>query len=113
MPSGYESPRRVPLLNKMFFGDSAPSNQASVRRRSASTPPSSVGMQSREEAPTKGGLPEDHPTRATSSIVPTREGFVTKRVETKSTRKKAHAAKITHLGDALPSILWYTYFGTY
>ena len=50
MPSGYESPHRVPLLNKMFSGDSAPSNQASVRRRSASTPPSSVGMQSREEA---------------------------------------------------------------
>jgi hypothetical protein len=26
--SGYESPRRVPLLNKMFFGDSAPNDQA-------------------------------------------------------------------------------------
>jgi len=48
--SGYETPRRVPLLNRMFFGDPAPNDQASVRRRSASTPPSDVGMQSREEA---------------------------------------------------------------
>jgi hypothetical protein len=76
VPSGYESPRRVPLLNKMFFGDSALSNQASVRRRSASTPPSSVGMQSREDAPTKGGLPEDHRTRATSSIAFQQEKFL-------------------------------------
>jgi hypothetical protein len=47
--SGYETPRRVPLLNRMFFGDLAPNGQASVRRRSASTPPPSDGMQSREE----------------------------------------------------------------
>jgi hypothetical protein len=80
-------------------------NQASLRSSSASTPPASVGIQPREEAPTKGGLPEDHRTRATSSIVPTREGFVTKRVVVNSTRKNVDAAKITHLGDALPSIL--------
>jgi hypothetical protein len=34
VPSGYQSPR-VPLLKKkMCFGDSAPNNQASARRRS-------------------------------------------------------------------------------
>jgi len=51
VPGGYETPRRLPLLNKMFFGDPAPNGQeASVRRRSASTARPSVGMQSREEA---------------------------------------------------------------
>jgi hypothetical protein len=41
VPSGYESPRQ-PLIKKMFFGDSAPSNQASASRGSASTAPSGV-----------------------------------------------------------------------
>jgi hypothetical protein len=79
VPSGYESPR-VPLLKKkMCFGDSAPNNQASVRRRAAGTAPSGVGMQSRHEAPTKGGFPKDHRKTLTSSIVLTRERFLTKR----------------------------------
>jgi hypothetical protein len=81
VPSGYESPR-VPLLKEMFFGDSAPKNQASASRRSArSTAPSGVGMQSRDEPATKGGLPEDHRRTLTSSIVLTREGSLTKRIE--------------------------------
>ena len=81
MPSGYETPR-VPLLKKMFFGDPAPNNQASARRRSArSTAPSGIGMQSRDEAATKGGLPENHRRTLTSSIVLTTEGSLTKRVE--------------------------------
>jgi hypothetical protein len=79
VPSGYESPR-VPLLKKkMCFGDSAPNNQANARRSSASTATSGVGMQSREEALTKGELPEDHRRTLTSSIVLTREGSLTKR----------------------------------
>ena len=68
MPSGYESPR-VRLLKKMCFGDSAPNNQASARRSCASTAPSGVGMQSPDEAPTKGGVPKDHLRTLTSSIV--------------------------------------------
>ena len=80
MPSGYESPR-VPLLKKMCLGDSAPNNQASARRSCASTAPSGVGMQSPDETPTKGGLPEDHRRRTlTSSIVLTTEGSLTKRI---------------------------------
>jgi hypothetical protein len=78
VPSGYESPR-VPLLKKMCFGNPAPNNQASARRRSArSTAPSGVGMQSPDEAPTKGGLPEDHRRTLTSRIVLTIEGSLTK-----------------------------------
>jgi hypothetical protein len=70
----------VPLLKKkMCFGDSAPINQASAKRSCASTAPSGVGMQSRDEALTKGGLPEDHHRTLTSSIVLTREGSLTKR----------------------------------
>ena len=76
MPSGYESPR-VPLLKKMCFGDSAPNDQANARRSSASAATSGVGMQSREEALTKGELPEDQ--TLTSSIILTREGSLTKR----------------------------------
>ena len=79
MPSGYESLRMPLLRKKMSFGDSAPNNQASARRRSArSTAPSGVGMQSPDEAPTKGGLPKDHRTTLTSRIVLTREGSLTK-----------------------------------
>jgi hypothetical protein len=82
VPSGYESPREPLLKKKMLFGDSAPNKQAGARRRSAaSTALSGVGMQSRDEAPTKGGLPEDHRTTLTSSIVLTREGSLTKRIE--------------------------------
>jgi hypothetical protein len=82
VPSGYESPR-VPLLKKkMCFGDSAPNNQASARRRSArSTAPSGVGMHSPDEATTKGGLPEDYRRTLTSSIVLIREDSLTKRIE--------------------------------
>jgi hypothetical protein len=77
VPSGYECPR-VPLLKKkMCFGDSAPNNQANARRSSASTATSGVGMQSREEALTKGELSEDQ--TLTSSIVLTREDSLTKR----------------------------------
>ena len=76
MPSGYESPR-VPLLKKMCLGDAAPNNQANAKRSSASTATSGVVMQSREEALTKGELPEDQ--TLTSSIVLTREGSLTKR----------------------------------
>jgi hypothetical protein len=80
VPSGYESPR-VPLLKKMCFGDSAPNNQASARRSCArSTAPSGVGMQSPDETPTKGGVPEDHRRTLTSSIVLTTEGSLTKRI---------------------------------
>jgi hypothetical protein len=79
VPSGYETPR-VPLLKKkMCFDDSAPNYQASARRRSASTAPSSVGMQSPDEAPTKGGLPEDHRRTLTPRTVLTTEGSLTKR----------------------------------
>jgi hypothetical protein len=77
VPSGYQSPR-VPLLKKMCCGDPAPNNQASARKSNASTPPSGVGMQSRDEAPTKGGLREDHRRTLTSSIVLTRESSLTR-----------------------------------
>jgi hypothetical protein len=80
VPSGYETPR-VPLPKKMCFGDSAPNNQASVRRNCALTAPAGVGMQSRDEAATIGGLPEDHRRTLTSRIVLTREGSLTKRIE--------------------------------
>ena len=83
MPSGYECPRVPLLLKKMVFGAySAPNEQASARRRSASTAPSDVGMQSPDEAPTKGRLPKEHRrTAVTSSIVLTREGSLTKRIQ--------------------------------
>jgi hypothetical protein len=77
VPRGYESPRVPPLKKKMCFGDSAPNDQPNTRRRSASTATSGVGMQLREEALTKGELPEDQ--TLTSSIVLTREGSLTKR----------------------------------
>jgi hypothetical protein len=82
VPSGYEAPR-VPLLKKKCFGDPAPNNQASARRRSArSTAPSGVvGMQSPDEAATRGGLSEDHRRTLISRIVITREGSLTKRIE--------------------------------
>jgi hypothetical protein len=82
VPSGYETPR-VPLpKKKMSFGDSAPNNQASVRRNCALTAPSGVDMQLQDEAPTKGGLPKDHRRRTlTPSTVLTREGSLTKRTE--------------------------------
>ncbi len=68
MPGGYETPRRVPLLDRMFFGDPAPNGQeASVRRRSASTAPPSVGMQSREEARHRTVCPHEE---AASSRLP-------------------------------------------
>jgi hypothetical protein len=41
VPSEYESSHQ-PLIKKMCFGDSAPNNQASARRRCASTAPSGV-----------------------------------------------------------------------
>ena len=79
MPSGYQSPR-VPLLKKkMCFGDPAPNNQASARKSNANTPLTGVGMQSRDEALIKGGLPEDHRRTLTSRIVLRREGSLTKR----------------------------------
>jgi hypothetical protein len=66
----------------MCFVDPAPNNQASARRRSArSTAPSGFGMQSPDEAATKGGLPEDHRRTLTSRIVFRREGSLTKRIE--------------------------------
>jgi hypothetical protein len=68
VPGGYESPR-VPLSKKMCFGDSAPNNQPSARRRFASAAPSGVGMQSPDEAATRGGLPEDHRRTLISRIV--------------------------------------------
>ena len=78
MPSEYESPPQ-PLIKKTCFGDSAPNNQASARRSRASTATSSVVMQSRDVAPTEGGLPEDYRRILTSSIVLTRKGSLTKR----------------------------------
>jgi hypothetical protein len=82
VPSGYESPRATTQGD--VFRRLRPNNQASARRRrrsATSTAPLGVGMQSPDEAATKGGLSEDHRRTLTSSIVLTREGSLTKRIE--------------------------------
>jgi hypothetical protein len=74
VPSADDSPRVPLLMKKMCCGDPAPNNQPSARRSSArSTAPSGVGMQSPDEAATKGGVPENHRRTLTSRIVLTRE----------------------------------------
>ncbi len=80
MPSGYESPR-VPPFEETFFGDSAPNNQEARGEGPRVRFPQASACSREGEAPTKGGLPEDHRTAVTSSIVLTTEGSLTKRME--------------------------------